>query len=234
MNVEIWSDVMCPFCFIGKKHFEAALAQVPFKDQINVTWKSFQLDPTLPVTGATLSAAEYLAQKKGFPKEQVAAMQAQLTQSGKASGIDFRWDTSIPANTFRAHRLIHFAQQKGKGNDLEEALFQAHFTDGKNVGDIETLASLAAGIGLDKKEVTDFLHSDAESEAVKRDIQEAQELGVNGVPFFVLDRKYAVSGAQPIEAFVEALTQTYQESQPKFATKGDPDAGACGPDGCVL
>lgn len=234
MNVEIWSDVMCPFCFVGKRNFEAALRQLPFQDQIKVTWKSFQLDPTLPVDGATMSAAEYLSQKKGFPKEKVAAMQAQLVQSGLAAGIDFHFERSIPANTFRAHRLIHFAQEQGKGNEMEEALFEAHFTEGKNVGDIETLADLAAGIGLDKQSALTYLQTDSGSEAVHRDIQEARELGVNGVPFFVLDRKYAVSGAQPVAAFVAALTQTFEQSQPKIESEGDTDAGACGPDGCVL
>jgi len=234
MNVEIWSDVMCPFCYIGKKHFEAALAQLDFKDQINVTWKSFQLDPTLPTAGTDTSTAEYLEKRKGLPRAQIDAMLAHLKQSGAQAGITFNQDKAIPANTFRAHRLIHFAQQQGKGNEMEEALFQAHFTDGKNVGDPEVLAALAESIGLDKKEVLDFLQTGAATEAVNKDIQEAQQLGISGVPFFVLDRKYAVSGAQPVESFVAALTQTYEESQPKLEMKGNPNADACGPDGCAL
>lgn len=234
MKVEIWSDVMCPFCYIGKKHFEEALAQLPFKDQIEVEWKSFQLDPSLPLEGASVSTAEYLEKRKGYPRQQIDSMLAHLKQSGAQAGIEFNQEKAIPVNTFRAHRLIHFAQQRGKGNDMEEALFHAHFTGGQNVGDVETLATLAAETGLDKKEVTDFLHTEAQTEAVNKDIEEAQQLGISGVPFFVLDRKYAVSGAQPVAAFVGALTQAFEESRPKFEMKGDPGADACGPDGCAL
>lgn len=234
MNIEIWSDVMCPFCFIGKKNLEQALTQVPFADQIKVIWKSFQLDPSLPAAGTVLSSAEYLEQKKGFPKAQIAAMQAQLKQSGEAAGIAFNWETSIPANTFMAHRLIHLAQAQGKGNEMEEALFLAHFTQGKNVSDVETLAALAEGIGLDRQEVLSYLKSDKGSDAVRQDIAEAQEIGVNGVPFFVLDRKYAVSGAQPVAAFVQALNQTYQEMEETVEVSGSRDDAACGPDGCAI
>ncbi|EHQ43352.1 DsbA family oxidoreductase [Myroides odoratus] len=234
MKVEIWSDVMCPFCYVGKKHFENALAQLPFKDKIEVEWKSFQLDPTLPVEGASESTLDYLVKRKGMPKEQIEGMMHHLDQSGAAVGIEFRQDIAIPVNTFRAHRLIHLAQSHGKGNEMEEALFFAHFTAGKNVGDLEVLTDLATSIGLNKEEVVALLQSDEQTQEVKNDIEEAQALGISGVPFFVVDRKYGISGAQPIDTFAEALTQAYEESQPKFEMKGDQDANACGPDGCEI
>lgn len=234
MKVEIWSDVMCPFCYVGKKHFENALAQLPFKDKIEVEWKSFQLDPTLPVDGTSESTIEYLVKRKGMPKEQIEGMMNHLDQAGSAVGIEFKQDISIPVNTFRAHRLIHFAQSHGKGNEMEEALFFAHFTAGKNVGDIEVLTELATSIGLNKEEVLALLQSEAQTQEVKNDIDEAQTLGISGVPFFVVDRKYGISGAQPIDTFAEALTQAYEESQPKFEMKGDQDANACGPEGCEM
>ncbi|MDM1045331.1 DsbA family oxidoreductase [Myroides sp. 1354] len=234
MKVEIWSDVMCPFCYVGKKHFENALEQLPFKDKIEVEWKSFQLDPTLPIEGASQSTIDYLVNRKGMPKEQIEGMMNHLQQAGAAVGIDFKQDISIPVNTFRAHRLIHFAQSKGKGNEMEEALFLAHFTEGKNVGKMEVLTELATSIGLDKEEVVALLSSENQTQEVKNDIEEAQALGISGVPFFVVDRKYGISGAQPIDTFAEALTQAYEESQPKFEMKGNSDANACGPDGCEI
>lgn len=146
MKVEIWSDVVCPFCYIGKKHFERALEQLSFKDKIKTEWKSFQLDPSLPKEGLSVSTTEYLVKHKGMPAQQIDDMLEYLKQKGADVGIDFRQEISIQANTFRAHRLIHFAQSKGKGNEIEEALFSAHFTEGKNVGDIEVLTELAENI----------------------------------------------------------------------------------------
>lgn len=234
MKVEIWSDVMCPFCYVGKKNFENALVQLSFKDKIEVEWKSFQLDPDLPVEGLDMSTAAYLAKRKGMPEQQIQGMMDNLQHAGQAVGIDFKQDQSIPVNTIRAHRLIHFAQSHGKGNEMEEALFFAHFTAGKNVGDIEVLVSLAEQVGLNAAEVRAFLATDEQIDEVTADITEARALGISGVPFFVLDRKYGVSGAQPTEAFVEALTQAFQESQPQFEMKGNSDAGACGPEGCEI
>lgn len=234
MKVEIWSDVMCPFCYVGKKNFENALQTLPFKDKIEVEWKSFQLDPELPAEGLAISTKEYIAKRKGMPEEQIQGMLNQLQESGKAVGITFNQDKSIPVNTLSAHRLIHFAQALGKGNEMKETLLEAHFTDGKNVGDIEVLTSLAAQIGLSATEVKTFLATDEKVEDVYSDIQEAQTLGVSGVPFFVLDRKYGISGAQPSETFIEALTQAFEESKPTFEMKGDTSANSCGPDGCEI
>ncbi len=234
MKIEIWSDVVCPFCYIGKKHFEKTLGQLSFKDKIKTEWKSFQLDPSLPVEGLSISTTEYLIKHKGMPAQQIDGMLEYLKQKGADVGIDFRQDISIQANTFRAHRLIHFAQSNGKGNEMEEALFSAHFTEGKNVGDIEVLTELAENIGLNKTEVITFLNSEAKTEEVEKDIQEAQELGIHGVPFFVIDRKYGISGAQPIEIFIETLTKAYQESHPKFEMVGTQNDGICEDDNCKI
>ncbi|MDY0081728.1 MAG: DsbA family oxidoreductase [Ignavibacteriaceae bacterium] len=234
MKVEIWSDVICPFCYIGKKHFEKALRQLSFKDLIKVEWKSFQLDPSLPDEGLSVSTGEYLINRKGMPAQQIESMFDYLKQKGADVGIEFRQDISIQSNTFKAHRLIHFAQDKGKGNEMEEVLFAAHFSEGKNIGDIKVLTELAENIGLNKTKTAAFLKSEEKTGEVNKDIQEAQTLGIHGVPFFVIDRKYGVSGTQPVEAFVEALTQAYQESKPKFEMIGKQDEGVCEDDNCKI
>ena len=152
MKIEIWSDIMCPFCYIGKRHFEVAKAQVPFRDEIEVIWKSFQLDPTLPTQASGETVAEYLTKRKGMSIEQSQGMLQQITERGKAVGITFNQEKSIPVNTLQAHRMIHFAQANGKASQMEEALFKAYFTDNKNIGDSEVLINLAASIELDKQE----------------------------------------------------------------------------------
>lgn len=232
MKVEIWSDIMCPFCYIGKKHFEKALEQLAFANEIDVEWKGFQLDSSLPVKSSGESTKSYLVKRKGMPESQVEGMFAHLEQAGQKAGIVFRQDISIPVNTFRAHRLVHLAQKEGKGNEMEENLFKAHFTEGKDVGEIEVLSELAMQIGMDREAVASFLAGEGQSEEVQNDIQEAQNLGISGVPFFVIDRKYAVSGAQPVEAFVNALNEAHEKSKPNLEVKGNTDSATCGMDGC--
>lgn len=234
MKVEIWSDIMCPFCYVGKKNFENALANLPFKEQIEVEWKSFQLDPDLPVEGLSISTKSYIADRKGVSVEEIQGMLDHLEEVGKAVDIVFNQDKSIPVNTLKGHRLIHFAHSKGKGNEMKEALLKAHFTDGKNVGDNEVLCEIASQVGFDTKEINNFLNSDVYSKEVNADIEEARVLGVSGVPFFVLDRKYGISGAQPTTTFIEALTTAFEESQPRFEMKEGSSNASCGPDGCDI
>lgn len=235
MKIEIWSDIMCPFCYIGKRHFEVAKAQVPFRDEIEVVWKSFQLDPTLPTQASGETVAEYLTKRKGMSIEQSQGMLQQITERGKAVGITFNQEKSIPVNTLQAHRMIHFAQANGKASQMEEALFKAYFTDNKNIGDSEVLINLAASIELDKQEAADYLASDKGIEQVKADILEAQKMKVSGVPFFVIDRTYAISGAQPINMFAQTLRQAYAEKKEKEleTAKSNPDAGTCDTDSCA-
>ncbi len=236
MKVEIWSDVMCPFCYIGKRKFEKALSEFPDKDQIEVTWKSFQLDPTT-VTDPSLSTIDHLAEKKGWSKEQARETTAHVSNIAKQVGLDFHFDKAVVANSFDAHRLSHLAKKHGKQNELEEKLFSAYFTEGKNTADHATLLQIATEIGLDKAETNDLLNSSLYADKVEEDIEQAQQIGVRGVPFFVLDRKYAVSGAQEPDTFLQALTRAYGEHQkasPLQTIKTEGSADACGPDGCAI
>jgi predicted DsbA family dithiol-disulfide isomerase len=232
MKIEIWSDVMCPFCYIGKNNFEEALAQLPFKDEVEVEWKSFQLDPSLDPK-ETKSTFDYFREKKGFPEAQAQQMISQVTQMGAGAGIDFRFEKALITNTFSAHKILHLAKEYNKANEMEEALFIAHFIDGKNVGDHETLVSLAASLGIGQEEARQVLHSDAFDAEIGKDIEEAGINGVSGVPFFILNGKYAVSGAQPAELFVSALQQTYDETVAPLKIRTD-NGASCDADGCEI
>ncbi|MBC9928843.1 DsbA family oxidoreductase [Chitinophaga qingshengii] len=210
MKVEIWSDIMCPFCYIGKRKFEAALEKFPEKDKIEVEWKSFQLNPDLaPVPGTDVY--DYLAQHKGISREQSVQMHQQVTQTASQVGLTYNFDKAVIANSFDAHRLIQLAKAHKLGDAAEEKLFIAYFTEGKDVANHDVLVEIGTAIGLDRTLVTNMLASDDFAGAVNLDIREAEQLGARGVPFFVLDRKYGVSGAQPSEAFTQALTQAYGE-----------------------
>ncbi len=232
MKIEIWSDVMCPFCYIGKNNFEKALEKLPFKDEVEVEWKSFQLDPTLDPK-ETKNTMEYFREKKGFPEAQAQQMLGQVLQMGKGAGIDFNFEKALITNTFSAHKLLHLAKKHNKANEMEEALFIAHFIDGKNVGDIETLASLAESLGIDKEEAQQALTSEEFDYNISQDIQEAKNNGVSGVPFFVLNGKYAVSGAQSVELFENALQQTYNETITPLKNLSD-NGASCDADGCEI
>lgn len=210
MKVEIWSDVMCPFCYIGKRRFESALQQLSFKDDIEVEWKSFQLDPSMQYQ-AGKNINQYLAEHKGISLDRAKEMNDYVTKMAAAEGLQYNFDKAVVANSFDAHRFSHLATKYGKGDAAEEALFKAYFTEGKNIADHETLVQLGTDIGLNGAEVKEVLENKAYANEVRNDIAEAETLGVRGVPFFVLDRKYAVSGAQGAEAFHQALEQAYNE-----------------------
>ncbi len=231
MKIEIWSDIMCPFCYIGKRNFEHALTQLPFKDVVNVEWKSFQLDASLSDQNEGITVKEYLASRKGLPVDQVEAMQQHITEKGKEVGIDFKMDQAVVVNTFLGHRLIQWAQLQGKGSEMEEALFKAHFTEGKDVSDRDVLGQLAQQIGLDKNTAVTYLKTEEGAYEVQQDIVQARNIGVQGVPFFLLNGKYSVSGAQPTELFIEAITQTYREAVVPFENQANTN-DSCGIDGC--
>jgi predicted DsbA family dithiol-disulfide isomerase len=214
MKVEIWSDIMCPFCYIGKRHFEEALKQFPEADKIEIEWHSFQLDPNLPKPASDLNVYEYLAQRKGMSVEQSKAMHNNVVQMAEAAGLHYNFDKTVVANSFDAHRLIQFAKTKNLGDEAEERLFKAYFTEGKDMCDATTLLQLAKEIGLDETETKEVLNTNAFSSEVKNDIEEASRIGVTGVPFFVFNRKYAVSGAQPSSAFVNVLKKSFSEYKP--------------------
>ena len=211
MQVETWSDVICPWCYIGKRRFEAALAQFAHQDQVSVIWRSFELDPGAPRRyPGTLN--ERLAEKYGVSLQQAAAMNTRVTDIAKEAGLAYRLEQARPGNTFDAHRLLHFAAAQARGKDAGERIMHAYFCEGLAVGDRTALARLAPQFGIPEHEALAMLESDDYSAAVRGDEARAAQLGITGVPFFVFAEKYAVSGAQPIEVFAEALEQTWNEA----------------------
>lgn len=227
MKVEIWSDVMCPFCYIGKRKFESALKQFAHANQVEIEWKSFQLDPDL-VSDASKTVHEYLAERKGWTVDYAKQVGSQVTDMAKAEGLEYNFDKAIVANSLNAHRIAHLAKTHQLGNELEEALFKAYFTEGKNIDDRQTLVDIAVSVGLNAAEVLNVLNSDQFSQEVQVDVLTAQQIGVRGVPFFVFDKKYAVSGAQPTDVFLGALEKTWNELAPDV--KADA-SGSCTVDG---
>jgi len=210
MKIEIWSDVMCPFCYIGKRNFETALEQFGDRDKLEVVWKSFQLDPTLPEV-QTGSYTDHLMESKGMGRKQVEGMLDNVTQMAANVGLEYNFDKSVIVNSMKAHQLTQLAKTRGLGDEIEELLFRAFFTEGKNIADDETLVELGKEAGLNETEIRNSLSDDKYTELVKKDIQEAHSLGVTGVPFFVFDRKYAVSGAQAPQAFLQTLEKSFVE-----------------------
>ncbi|MDQ4489972.1 DsbA family oxidoreductase [Sinomonas sp. ASV486] len=261
MNVDIWSDIACPWCFIGKRRFEKALSEFPHRDRVSVTWHSYQLDPTLPdhYDGTEL---EYLSQRKGMPAERVAQMFDHVTQVAAGEGLAYDFGRVAVANSFSAHELLHLAKAKdaaggtdtSRGTDarggttadaVKEALLSAHFEHGEDIGARDVLVRIGTEAGLDADEINAALDAGTYRDSVRADIAQAQAIGIQGVPFFVLDNKYGVSGAQPAELFTQALETAWREAHP-LVMVGQPAAGAdgsvdpdglngevCGPEGCV-
>lgn len=210
MQVNIWSDIRCPFCYIGKRKFEAALEKFPHKDKVEVIWRSFELDPNL-ITRKDISMYDYFAELKGMTREHAVQMNNQVSQVAKEVGLDFNIEQSVVANSFDGHRLIQLAKAHGLGSEAEEALFKAHFTDGENIDDQKVLINIGRSIGLDESEINQMYASEAYSAEVREDQKLAQSIGVRGVPFFVFNDKYAVSGAQSPESFLEVLEKAFSE-----------------------
>lgn len=210
MKIEIWSDVMCPFCYIGKRNFETALEQFSNKNGIEVEWKSFQLDPSLPEVQDS-NYTDYLMVSKGLGRPQVEGMLNNVTQMAKGVGLEYDFDRAVMVNSFKAHRVLQLAKTRGLGDAAEERLFRAFFTEGRNIADDDTLLELGKEAGLNETEIRSSLSDERYSDMVKQDIQEARAIGVTGVPFFVFNRKYAVSGAQPPRAFLQTLEKAYTE-----------------------
>jgi predicted DsbA family dithiol-disulfide isomerase len=232
MKVEIWSDVVCPFCYVGKRKFEKALGEFAHRADVQVEWKSFQLTPDfVPVPGESIHAS--LAKKKGVSEAEGRRMGDQMTLIAREVGLNYDFDKTIPANTFLAHQLIHFGAHHGKQDATKERLFAAYYLEGQDINTIANLVKLAAEIGLDADAARQALEAGTYANEVRRDEYEAQQIGVRGVPFFVFEDKYAVSGAQPSEVFAEVLDKVWEESRP---AKPQPtmlaDGPACGPDGC--
>lgn len=204
MKIEIWSDIACPFCYLGKRKLDSALAQAGMKAEVSIVYRSFQLNPAL-VTDTSLNIHDYLVREKGMQMSRVRQMNSYIVESGRQNGIDFSFDKVIVANTFRAHSLLHFAARYGKQIEAKEMLFRAYFTEGKNVDDTEVLALISTQLGLDEREFRTALESNAYADAISRDYEEAVRAGVRGVPYFVINGREVVSGAQDISVFVDAL-----------------------------
>lgn len=210
MTVDIWSDVRCPFCYIGKHKFEAALEKFNHKDKVEVRWHSFQLDPTIK-TSPGLSTLDYFTEVKNISKEEALQMFSSMEAMASESGLKIDSNSTVLANSFRAHLLIQLAIQKGLANEVEEALFIAHFTEAKNIDDPDTLVEIGVSSGIPEEEVRNALTSEEMSYAVKQDEMQAQQIGVRGVPFFVFNDEYGVSGAQATETFQEVLEKVWEE-----------------------
>lgn len=210
MNVDIWSDIRCPFCYVGKKNFEKGLEQFAAKDQIKVNWHSFQLDPNLK-TQPEKDSLEYFAEAKGVSPEKAMDMYEHVGKAGKAAGIDFNFADQKVANSYKAHLLLKLAETKNLSNETEEALFKAQFVEGKNIDDEATLVEIGTALSLDEEEIKAALHSDDFAFAVAQDIQLAKQMSISGVPFFVVNDKYGVSGAQPAHLFTEVLEKAWTE-----------------------
>jgi len=211
MQVEIWSDVVCPWCYLGKRHFEQALGQFPHRDAVEVVYRSFELDPFAP-TGVTTPTVEMLASKYGMNLEQAHDAQRQMERRAADAGLTFRMDGLRSGNTRDAHRLLHLAKARGRQAELAERLHQAYFTDQASIFDHSSLADLAVRAGLDRGAAMGVLASDDYGEHVDTDEQMARSLGVSGVPFFVIDRRYGISGAQPPETIAQVLGQAWTEA----------------------
>lgn len=209
MKLEIWSDVMCPFCYIGKRRLEKAIKALN-RDDVEIEYKSFLLNADLK-TDPSLSAKQQLADSKGMSLEEVGNMFQQVTEMAKTEGLNFDFDKSIVANSINAHRILHLAKQEGKQSEVKELLLKAHFEEGKNIDDAPTLQALAEMAGISTEKCIEVLTSNAFSDDIRNDIQRAREIGVQGVPFFVKDGKYAISGAQPVEVFMEFLEKAGEE-----------------------
>lgn len=237
MKVEIWSDVVCPWCYIGKRRFEAALDRFEHREDVEVVWRSFELDPSAERTGGPGGATERLATKYQVSVDQARQMQQRVADAAAGEGLEYQLAKAVPANTVDAHRVIHLAARHGLQGEMKERLLRAHFIEGEPVGEVDTLVTLAAEVGLDADEVRRTLESQELVEAVRADEAEARALGISGVPFFVIDRRYGVSGAQPSEHLLEALQTAWNESHPLAMVSpaaGASDAEACGPDGCAI
>jgi len=234
MKVEIWSDIACPWCYVGKARFEKALEGFPHRDQVEVVHRSFELDPGR-AKGDVQPVIRMLTKKYGMSEAQAQAGEENLGAQAAAEGLEYRTRDRDHGNTFDMHRLLHFAKEQGKQDELIQILYKANFAEERSVfseGD-ERLVELAVAVGLEADEVRKVLTDPtAYADAVRADEREAAELGANGVPFFVLDRKFGVSGAQPAEVFGQVLERAWTASHPQLDVVGGADA--CGPDGCAI
>ena len=223
MELEIWSDFVCPFCYMGKRRLETALRAFAHADEVHLLWRSYQLDPELAAPAGT-SIHDYLAERKGMTRDWSVRVHAQVERTAAELGLVYNFDTVILANSFNAHRLAHLAHSKGLQDRMQERLFAAYFTEGRDLGNPQTLLTLGTEVGLDPAETQAMLAGRTFSDEVRRDCREAEELGAEGVPFFVIDRRYGFTGTQPSEQVLEVLTTAWSA-----LTTGPADVLRAGP-----
>ena len=234
MKVEIWSDVVCPWCYVGKRRFEAALAQLAHHDDVELVWRSFELDPSAPPAPAEAGRqAAHLARKYGRTLEQAQDMLDGMTATAAADGLDFRFDLMRAGNTFDAHRLLHLAKDRGVQDQVKEALDAATFGAGLRVSDHDELVQVVSAAGLDADEARAVLASDRYADDVRADQAQARAYGISAVPFFVVDGRYGVSGAQPAELIAQVLETAHRERVPQLVTVSG-DAPVCDDESCAV
>ncbi|HEY0132659.1 MAG TPA: DsbA family oxidoreductase [Nannocystis sp.] len=231
LRIDVWSDIACPWCHVGKRRLEAALEQFPHRDAVEVVWHSFELDPSAPRTSEAAPYAGRLARKYGTSVADAQQMIDRMTETAARDGLDFHFEKIRPGNTFDAHRLLHLAHTRGLQDALKERLFLAYLGEGEAIGEPEVLARVAVEAGLELDEVRRVLDGDAFAAAVRADEEQARSLGIRGVPFFVFDGRHAVSGAHPSDTLLAALTTAWEAAKiraPELA-----EGASCGPDGCA-
>ncbi len=234
MKVEIWSDVVCPWCYIGKRRFEGALARFAHRKEVDLVWRSFELDPGAPSSDATAGTyVDRLAAKYGRSLSEAQGMLDSMTATAAQEGLDFRFDLARPGNTFDAHRLLHLAREHGVQDALKERLDRGTFTEGSPASDHAALRALAVEVGLPGTEVDEVLSSDRYADGVRADEAQARAYGITGVPFFVVDGRYGISGAQPADLVLQALEQAWAERAPLTLVSAG-DAPGCEGDACAV
>ncbi len=234
MKVEIWSDVLCPWCYIGKRRFESALAEFEHRDNVEVVWRSFQLNPSAPLhfDGTT---TEMLMNKYRVSHEHATAMQANVTSIAAEEGLAYDFDIAKVTNSFDAHRLIHLAKKHQLQDEMKERLLKAYFSEGSPIGDHDALVELGVEVGLDADEIRQILESDTYAADVRGEQMQAQAYGISGVPFFLFDEKYGVSGAQTPDVFKMAFERAWQDSVKVLEmVGGSENADMCDDDGCAV
>jgi predicted DsbA family dithiol-disulfide isomerase len=234
LQIDVWSDIACPWCYVGKRRMEAALAKFAHRENVSVVWHAFELDESAPkqhTDGSTY--AQRLAKKYGRSVDEAQGMIDNMTDTARVDGLDFRFDLVQSGNTFDAHRVIHFAAEKGKQDAVKEALLKAYMTDGELISDHDVIARVASQAGLDASEVKKVLAEGTYSDEVRADEQDAREIGIRGVPFFVLGGKYAVSGAQPAAMLLGALEKAWAERNDAVDVSRHTHGASCSVDGCA-
>lgn len=232
MKIEVWSDFVCPFCYIGKRRLEEALDKFDYRDHVEVEYKSYELDPNSPIN-SDKNIHEAIAEKYNMSLEQAKETNENIGKQAETVGLTYHFDNMKPTNTFSAHRLVKFAKKADKEHALTEALLHGYFTENIDLNDHDTLANIAENIGLDRNEALETLQDEqVYAKEVRTDEALAKQYGVTGVPFFIINSKYAISGAQPLETFTSALEKVWEEEKPAFEDLSSSDNGFCTGDSC--